>query len=284
MTDLEGKVAFVTGAARGQGRAHALTLAKHGADIIALDIAEQIDSVFYPMSTADDLAETARGVEALGRRVIAMKGDTRSQSDLDAAVQAGLDSFGSIDILIANAAVNSLGSFWELTEQAWSDVVDTNLSGVWRSAKAVAPHMIERESGSIVMVGSVNSLESGARFSHYISAKHGLIGLMKAVALELAPYRIRCNAICPGAIDTGMMDNQKMYDMFAGHEGGTREDMLGAGTNYHAIRGAGVLSPQRVADAALWLVSDGSEMVTGATVPVDAGHGLLPRHNPGALA
>jgi SDR family mycofactocin-dependent oxidoreductase len=275
MSGLEGKVALVTGAARGQGRAHALTLARNGADIIAVDIADQINTIPYSMGTPDDLAGTAKSVEDLDRRVITVQADVRSQEQIDQAVSRGLAEFGQIDILIANAGIWAMKPFWELTEADWSDMIGTNLSGVWRSAKAVAPHMIERKTGAIVMTSSVNGLEPGVNYAHYVSAKHGVIGLMKSVALELAPHGIRCNAICPGAIDTGMTNWQGAWDMFAGHEGGTREDQLAGGKHFHALKGVSMLSPQVLADAALWLVSDGAATVTGVALPVDAGHLLL---------
>lgn len=196
----------MTGAARGQGRAHALTLARHGADIIAVDIASQIDSAPYGLSTPDNLAQTASDIEALDRRVLGVQADVRSQDQLDAAVSRGLAEFGQIDILIANAGIWAMAPFWEITETQWADMIGTNLSGVWRSAKAVAPHMIERKTGAIVMTSSVNGLEPGMNYAHYVTAKHGVIGLMRNVALELAPHGIRCNAISPGAIDTGAID------------------------------------------------------------------------------
>jgi SDR family mycofactocin-dependent oxidoreductase len=277
---LSGKVALVTGAGRGQGRAHALTLARNGADIIALDIAAQVDTVPYPMATAEDLAETVRQVEELDRRVAGAQADVRSQEQLDAAVSRGLAEFGRIDILIANAGILSLKPFWELTEADWGEVIDTNLSGYWRSAKAVAPHMIERQAGAIVMTASINGLEPGMNYAHYATAKHGVIGLMRNVALELAPHGIRCNAIAPGAVDTGMVNWQGIYDMFAGHPGGTRDNLLAAGKSLHALKGFGALSPQVIADAALWLASDGAAAVTGVVLPVDAGHRLLTPVNP----
>lgn len=280
MSGLEGKVALVTGAARGQGRAHALTLARNGADVIAVDIADQVDSVPYPLSTPQDLADTGKAIEDLDRRVVTVQADVRSQEQLDEAVRRGLAEFDRIDILIANAGIWTMTPFWELTETQWSDMIETNLSGVWRSAKAVAAHMIERQTGAIVMTSSVNGLEPGMNYAHYVTAKHGVIGLMRNVALELAPHGIRCNAICPGAIDTGMTNWQGAYDMFAGHEGGTREDLLAGGPHFHALKGAGMLDPQVLADAALWLVSDGAAAVTGVALPVDAGHMLLTGSNP----
>ncbi|WP_432974507.1 mycofactocin-coupled SDR family oxidoreductase [Dactylosporangium sp. CA-233914] len=282
MGKLDGKVALVTGAARGQGRAHATTLAREGADVVAVDIAAQIATVDYPMASQDDLAETVKLVEGIGRRAIGIQADVRSQAQLDDAVARAIAELGHVDILIANAGIHSLAPFWEMSEEMWDDMIDVNLTGVWKSAKAVAPHMIERGSGSIVMTASVKAFEPGANYAHYVAAKRGLVGLMGTVALELAPYGIRCNAVCPGAIDTGMTDWQGMYDMMAGRAGGTREDRERGGRRFHALKGHGFMPPEMVANAALWLVSDEASAITGVSVPVDGGHLLLPgfNHNP----
>ena len=279
---LAGKVALVTGAARGIGRAQALTLARHGADIIAIDVVDQIPTVPYPMSRPEDLEVTAKEIAALDRRSVVVQGDVRSAIEIEAAVSQGIEELGQIDIVIANAGIYSLGPFWELSEKEWSDVLETNLTGVWRTIKAVAPHMISRETGAIVMIASVNGIEPAIGYAHYVAAKHGLIGLMECVALELAPFGIRCNALCPGVTDTGIVSWQGAYDQYAGHPGGTREDLVAAARQFHALKGAGLLDPQNVANAALWLVSDESAMITGTTIPVDAGHVLLPgvNHNP----
>ena len=277
---LDGKVAFITGGSRGQGRPHAVTCAREGADVIVIDIAEQLATVPYHLATADDLDETAKRVEAIGRRALAIKADVRSQRQLDDAVAAGIAEFGKIDILIANAGIWTMGSFWELTDEQWEEMIGVNLTGVWRSAKAVAPHMIERGSGSIVITSSVNGLEAGQQTAHYVAAKHGVIGLMKNIALELAPYGIRCNAISPGAINTPMTNHQAGWDLFAGHPGGTEDDMTEAGYHYAALRGATFLDPQVIADAALYLNSPLASAVTGVTLPVDAGHMILTGNNP----
>jgi SDR family mycofactocin-dependent oxidoreductase len=277
---LDGKVALVTGAARGQGRAHAITCAREGADVIALDIDRQLDSVAYPLGSAEDLALTAESVEQHDRRVISVRADVREQAAVDGAVERGLAEFGQIDILIANAGIWTRAPFWELSDEQWEETIGVNLSGVWRCAKAVAPHMIERQTGSIVITSSANGLEPGMNYAHYCASKHGVIGLMKNIALELAPHGIRCNAICPGAIDTPMVHQQATYDMFAGHSDGTREEMLAAGFHFSALKGTGFLDPQRLADAALYLNSALASAVTGVTLPVDAGHMLLTGINP----
>lgn len=272
---LDGKVVFVTGGARGQGRAHAVVSAKAGADVVIVDIADQIGSVNYKMALASDLDETVRQVEATGKRALSMVADVRDQGQLDAAVAAAIDTFGKIDVLIANAGIWTTGPFWELSEDQWADMVDVNLSGVWRAAKAVTPHMMKNGSGSIVVISSINGLEPGTNYAHYVSAKHGVIGLMKNIALELAPYGIRCNAISPGAIHTPMIDHQDGYDMFAGHPGGTQEDLIAGGRGFGALKGTTFLPPEVIANAALYLNSDLAAAVTGVTLPVDAGHMLL---------
>ncbi|ANY25004.1 mycofactocin-coupled SDR family oxidoreductase [Gordonia terrae] len=272
---LDGKTVLITGGARGQGCAHALTSAREGADVILLDITRQLDSVEYPLATADDMTETVRQVEALDRRALTFDADVRDQTQLDDAVAAGIAEFGKIDVLIANAGIWTRAPFWEMSEQMWSDMMDVNLTGVWKSAKAVAPQMIERQSGSIVITSSVNGLEPGMNYAHYVATKHGVIGLMKNIALELAPHGIRCNSINPGAIRTPMTDQQGAWDMFAGHEGGTPDDLIEGGYHFHALKGHSFMPPEVIANTALYLNSDLAASVTGVTIPVDAGHLLL---------
>ena len=277
---LENKVALITGGARGQGRAHAVTCAREGADVLVFDAPGQLSTVPYGLATREDLQETVALVEKEGRRAIAVVGDVRSQADLDGAVTLALEQFGKIDILIANAGIWYTLDFWQLSEDAWDQTLGVNLGGAWRSAKAVAPHMIERQSGSIVLVASINGLESGPTYAHYAASKHGVLGLMKSIAVELAPYGIRCNALCPGPTRTPMTDHQAAWDLFAGHPGGTEADMLDAGYSFLALKGMNWLTPQAQADAALFLNSDLARSITGVALPVDAGHLVLPGHNP----
>ncbi|WP_009480560.1 mycofactocin-coupled SDR family oxidoreductase [Rhodococcus sp. JVH1] len=272
---LEDKVVFITGGARGQGRAHAVTSAREGADVVLVDVVEDLETVEYPLAREDDMARTVKEVEALGRRALGVTADVRSQKQLDDVVQRAIAAFGKIDVLIANAGIWSGNPFWEISEEQWADMIDINLSGVWRSAKAVTPHLIERQTGSIVITSSVNGLEPGLGYAHYVSAKHGVIGLMKNIALELAPHGIRCNAVSPGAVYTGMTDNQKAWDMYAGHPGGTRDDVITAGKHYGALKGSTFMSPDVIANAALFLNSELASNVTGVTVPVDSGHLLI---------
>jgi SDR family mycofactocin-dependent oxidoreductase len=277
---LDGKVAMITGGSRGQGRAHAVTCAREGADVIIVDIAEQMGTVTYKMATQADLDETVSQVEAYDKRALAFKADVRSQPQLNEAVARGIAELGKIDILIANAGIWTRAPFWELSEDQWDEMIGVNLTGVWKSAKAVTPHMIERQSGSIVITSSTNGLEAGLNYAHYVAAKHGVIGLMKNIALELAQYGIRCNSINPGAIKTPMTDQQGAWDMYAGHPGGTETDMVEAGYHFGALKGTTFMPPQVIADTALYLNSDLAAAVTGVTIPVDAGHMILPGINP----
>jgi SDR family mycofactocin-dependent oxidoreductase len=276
---LDGKVVLITGGGRGQGRAHAVVSAREGADVVLLDIDGQVDTVKYKTGRQEDLDETVRQVEALDRRALGLVADVRSQEQLDAGVARGIAEFGHIDALIANAGIWTTAPFWELTEEEWDQMLAVNLTGVWKSAKAVAPHMIERQTGSIVITSSANGIEPGMNYAHYVAAKHGVIGLMKNIALELAPHGIRCNSINPGAILTPMTDHQDAWDMFAGHPGGTEADMLEGGRHYPALKGKSWLPPEAIANTALYLNSQLAENVTGVTIPVDAGHLLIPGVN-----
>lgn len=271
---LDGKVVLITGAGRGQGRAHAVASAAAGASIIATDIGAPIATLPYDTATAADLDETVRLVEEVGGRAIGMLADVRVQSQLDAAVARGIAEFGKIDILIANAGIVSMGKFWELTDDEWDDMLAIDLTGVWRSIKAVTPHMIERESGSIVVTTSVLSSEPGVDYAHYAAAKAGALSLTRSVALELSPYNVRCNAVAPGAVRSGMTDYELNRDRMAGHAGATEEQMLAAGYHYHALPRT-MLDPSVVADTVLYLNSHLAESITGIEVPVDAGHKLL---------
>jgi NAD(P)-dependent dehydrogenase (short-subunit alcohol dehydrogenase family) len=257
---LEGKVALITGGGMGMGRAHAVASAREGANVIIVDVAE-------PQSV--EVARTVSLIEEQGRKAVAIQADVTSQQQMDNAVAEGIAQLGQIDILIANAGTFTMGTFWETTEESWDKIIGINLTGAWKSAKAVAPHMIERQSGSIVLISSVNGLEPEDNYTSYVAAKHGVIGLMKNIAKELAPQGIRCNAICPGVVDTPMANG-----VYAG-QGGTRADMIEDGYHYSALKGTSVLSPDDVANTALYLNSELASKVTGVAIPVDAGHLLL---------
>jgi SDR family mycofactocin-dependent oxidoreductase len=279
MTSLAGKTVFITGAGRGQGRAHAVAFARAGANVIAVDIDKQIDSVMYPVGSAADLQVTRELVEAEGSSCLASVADVRSQEQLDAVVAEGISSFGRIDSVIANAGIMGFTPFWELSESQWTDMIDVNLSGVWRTVKAVTPHMIDNRSGTVVITSSINGLEGAANYAHYISAKHGLIGLTRAIALELGPHNIRCNAVCPGVIDTPMNHWQGLYDVVNGGPGGTVEGFVEGVRHAAILAGRSAIPPERVSDAMLFLSSDQSSEITGMAIPVDAGKHLIPGYN-----
>ncbi|GAA1868679.1 mycofactocin-coupled SDR family oxidoreductase [Pseudonocardia ailaonensis] len=277
---LRGKVALITGGGRGQGRAHAVALAKRGANVVLLDAPPPIDGMPYGLGTPADLAETAGLVEAEGQKAVVAEGDVRSQDSVDAAVAAGIEAFGRIDIAVSNAGIWNTTPAWEMTEQQWLDVVDVNLSGQWRTAKAVLPHMIRQgDGGSLVLISSMQGLQAGWNSVHYSSAKHGVIGLMRGLALETAPYGIRCNVVAPGMINTPMVDWRGAFNMFSGTSEGTRDDFVMAGHRHSALAHTGPLAPETVAEAVAFLVSPAAAAITGTVLPVDGGHLVLPRVN-----
>jgi (+)-trans-carveol dehydrogenase len=269
---VEGKVAFITGAARGQGRSHAVTLAREGAEIIAIDIAAQIGSVPYPMATPEDLAQTVKEVEATGQRIVAAQADVRDYGAVKAALDDGVAQLGRLDIVSANAGIVSYGRAEELAEQTWQDVIDVNLTGEWHAAKAAIPHLrAGGRGGSIILTSSTAGLKPLQNLAHYVSAKHGVIGLMRALALELAADFIRVNALAPTTVDTPMVMNEATYRLFRPDlDNPTTEDMAEASLATNVLPIAWV-EPADISNAVLWLASDEARYVTGVALPVDAG-------------
>ncbi|HMH92518.1 MAG TPA: mycofactocin-coupled SDR family oxidoreductase [Streptosporangiaceae bacterium] len=268
-----GKVAFITGAARGQGRSHAVRLAEEGADIIAVDLAGQVATVPYPMATPEDLAETVREVEALDRRIVATQADVRDFGALKAALDDGVAQLGRLDIVSANAGIFSFGTLEELDDTTWQDMIDVNLTGVWHTAKAAIPHLRAAGGGSIVLTSSTAGLQALPNTGHYNSAKHGVVGLMRTLALELAPDMIRVNSVHPTAVDTDMIQNSATYALFAADlpEAERTKDALAPrfqGLNVLPIPWVEAVD---ISNAVLWLASDEARYVTGVTLPVDAG-------------
>lgn len=272
MGRLDGKVALVTGAARGQGRSHALRLASEGAQIIAVDSCEQVKTAPYPGATLDDLDESVRLIEKLDQRVVAVKGDVRDSAQLDAAVQQGLEEFGHIDIVCANAGFNSFSKTWEMEEALWIEMMDICLTGVWRTVKATIPTMIEQgHGGSIVMTSSIFGLSGAANCSHYTAAKHGVVGLMRSLVNEVSEHGIRVNCVNPTTVNTDMFHNEPTYKLFCPElENPTWEDCADRMRGLTAL-GVPCVEPEDVSNAVLWLASDESRYVTGITLPVDAG-------------
>jgi (+)-trans-carveol dehydrogenase len=267
-----GKVAFITGAARGQGRSHAVRLAEEGADIIAVDICAQIGSVPYEMATPADLAETVKEVEALDRRIVAAEGDVRDYAALKAALDAGVARLGRLDIVSANAGIASFAPAADLEEATWQDMIDVNLTGVWHAAKAAIPHLIAGgRGGSIVLTSSTAGLVALRNMAHYVAAKHGVVGLMRTLALELAPHSIRVNSVHPTGVNTPMVQNEPTTRVFLpGVENPTAEQYAEAMGALNALPIPWV-EPRDVSNAVLFLASDEARYITGVTLPVDAG-------------
>jgi SDR family mycofactocin-dependent oxidoreductase len=268
MGKLEGKVAFITGAARGQGRSHAVRLAQEGADIVAVDICRQIDSVPYPMATSADLAQTVKEVEALDRRIYAAEADVRDEAGLRAAFETGVASLGPVSIVLANAGIAPMARPADERHAAWQDVIDVNLTGVFNTVEIAIPSMIERgEGGAIVLTSStagINGIGGPSRGGlGYTAAKHGLVGLMRSYANNLAPHRIRVNSVHPTGVNTPMVVNEAMQAFLA-------QDPSLSNSMANALP-VDMVEAIDISNAILWLVSDDARYVTGVTLPVDAG-------------
>jgi (+)-trans-carveol dehydrogenase/(-)-trans-carveol dehydrogenase len=268
-----GKVAFITGAARGQGRSHAIRLAQEGADIIAVDICEDVPGIPYAGATEADLAETVKQVEALDRRIVAAKADVRDYAGLKAVLDDGIAQLGRLDIVSANAGIGTAPvPSWEIDESVWQTMLDINLTGVWHTTKAAIPHLIEGgHGGSIILTSSAAGLQAYENISHYVSAKHGVVGLMRTLALELAPHFIRVNSIHPTQVDTPMIQNEATWRLFRPDlEHPTQADFAPASQAMNALPIPWV-DPVDISNAVLFLASDESRYVTGVALPVDAG-------------
>jgi SDR family mycofactocin-dependent oxidoreductase len=271
MGRVEGKVALITGAARGQGRSHALRLAEEGADIIAVDVCSQLDTVPYAMATEADLEETAKQVEDRDRRILTRQADVRDLGQLQAAVADGVSEFGHVDIICANAGILSASPAWEISEETWQEMIDVNLTGVWKTVKAVIPRMIEQGSGgSIILTSSTAGLIAFGNLAHYTAAKHGVTGLMRTLAVELAPHRIRVNSVHPTTVDTDMIQNSLVYQLFLGRPDASRADAEVAMKGLNALPIPWVEAVD-ISNAVLYLASDEARYVTGTTHLVDAG-------------
>jgi SDR family mycofactocin-dependent oxidoreductase len=270
MGRLDGKVALITGAARGQGRSHAECFAEEGANLLLTDVCADIDGIGYPLATEANLEETARRCRAAGARVVTARADVRRQEEVDAAVALGLAEFGQIDVLLNNAGVaGPLGRAWELSEEEWLVLIDIDLNGVWRCAKAVIPHMIERGEGCILNIASTAGLKGLGRIASYVAAKHGVVGLSKALAIDLAHHGVRVNAICPGTVrddpDLGGAMLRAVADQFDVHPATYEEEFA----RVHLL--PCLIEARDVSRACLWLASEDGARITGIALPVDAG-------------
>ncbi|TSD40228.1 NAD(P)-dependent oxidoreductase [Rhodococcus sp. KBS0724] len=274
---VEGKVAFITGAARGQGRSHAVRLAQEGADIIAIDICGPIqpDSSIAP-ATPEDLVETVRLVEALGRRIVTAKVDVRDFGAVKSALDDGVEQLGRLDIIVANAGIGTGGKrLDEVDESEWQEMIDINLTGVWKSVKAGVPHLIAGgNGGSIILTSSVGGLKAHPNIGPYVAAKHGVVGLARSFAIELGQYSIRANSVHPTNVNSPMFMHDATMKMFRPDlENPTEEDMAVAARSMHVLP-VGWVETVDISNAVLFLASDESRYVTGLPLTVDAG-GML---------
>jgi len=273
---LEGRVAFITGAARGQGRAHAVRLAAEGADIIAIDICGPVsDTVTYPAATSEELADTARAVEAAGRKVLAREVDIRDLAAQQQVVADGIEQFGRLDIVVANAGILSWGRMFEMSEEQWDSVIDVNLNGTWRTIRAAVPAMIEAgNGGSIIIVSSSAGTKATPGNGHYSASKHGLVAITNALAIEVGEFGIRVNSIHPYSIDTPMVEKEAMMDVFAKWPSFLHSfaPMPYKPVNHQGKKGLQeFMTPEEVSDVVAWLASDGSATISGSQISVDRG-------------
>lgn len=275
MGKLDGKVAFITGAARGQGRSHAVRLAQEGADIIAIDIGKQVENVIYATARPEDLEQTVNEVEAIGRRIVAFEADVRDLAALQKAADEGAATLGRIDIVIANAGIGSYAPALEMDEATWQTMIDINLTGVWKTVRAAVPHIVSGgRGGAVVLTSSMAALTANENSIHYSAAKAGLIGMMRVLAKELAPLNIRVNTIHPTAVATEMVLNDEMYGLFCPDlENPTRPDFEAAVSQMNRLP-VTITESIDVSNAVLYLVSDDGRYVTGNTHVIDAG-GML---------
>jgi SDR family mycofactocin-dependent oxidoreductase len=265
--DFSGKVAFVTGAARGQGRSHALRYAESGADVVAVDIAENKDGVEYDLGTEDQLNSLEEEIEAQGQEALTIKADIAQRDQVVDAVDRAIDQFGKIDILANNAGITTMGAMLELEEDSWDDLIDTDLKSVWLCSKYVGQHMVDRgEGGKIINTSSSMGLIGAPMMGHYSAAKHGVIGLTKTLALELAEHDINVNAVCPTAVNTPLI--QKNIKLFGEEVVEGQEEISGPS---NLFGNDGLVEAEDVTEAYMWLSSDAARFVTGTAFPVDGG-------------
>jgi (+)-trans-carveol dehydrogenase len=256
------------------GRAHALAFAREGARLVLCDACRQYSSIPYPLAQPAELASLVSEIEQMGRPVLAAQVDVTDLAAMQALAERAQHELGPIDIVIANAGVYSFAPGWELTEEQWDETVNVDLKGVWITCKVCIPQMLSRRSGKIICISSTAGLKGMANLAHYVAAKHGVLGLVKTLAIELAPYNINVNAICPTSVDTAMCRNQELYDVFAGGSGplATHEHMLDLMNQLNLFPDRNLLPPEAISAVVLWLASDEARHLTGCALPVDAGY------------
>jgi SDR family mycofactocin-dependent oxidoreductase len=272
--ELEGRTALVTGGARGVGREIALALARSGANMALLDRCRPLATTPYDLASRADLEETRAAVAALGVRATAHIADVTDLTAMESVVAQALTAHEALDIVVANAGIFTWGRLWELTEEQWDETIDVNLKGAWVTLKTVVPHLIARGSGRVVCISSTAGLRGGAGIAHYAAAKHGVIGLVRSLAMEVGQYGVTVNAVCPTRLPTAMVEFDGYYEEWCGKAGATRAD-LAAATRGEQVLPVDFVPVSAVADAVVWLCSPAAACITGAAVPVDAGELLL---------
>ncbi len=270
----QNRTVFITGAAHGMGRSHALAFAREGARLVVCDACRQFETIPYPLAKPEELASLASEIEALGRPVIAERVDVTDLSAMQTLAERVRTELGPIDVVVANAGVYSFAPSWELSEEQWDETVNVCLKGMWMTCKVCIPQMLERRSGKIVCISSTAGQKGMANLAHYVAAKHGVLGLVKTLAIELAQYDINVNAICPTSVDTAMCNNQALYDIFAGSPGpnATHEYMLQLMNQLNLFPDRNLLPPEAISNVVLWLASEEARHLTGCALPVDAGY------------
>lgn len=273
MGRLDGKVVLISGVARSQGRSHALRFAQEGADVIGFDVLDEIKGSPSPPATQADMDETVQQVEALDRRIIATRADVRDWAEVKAAVDDGVAQLGRLDVVLGNAGVFTAPSLAEdMEDDIFLDTLDINVAGVWRTAKAAIPHLKKNaHGGSIIMTSSVAGLMGYPNFAHYVASKHAVVGLMRTLAVELAPHGIRVNSVHPGSVNTVMVMNDTLARLFRPDlENPTTDDFLAVSGQMNPM-GAPLLEAYDISNAMVFLASDEARYITGVTLPVDAG-------------
>jgi SDR family mycofactocin-dependent oxidoreductase len=268
---LAGKAAFVTGGARGNGRAIALALARAGADVAIADIVRPVETVPYAGSGPADLDSVQAAIQDAGVSCLTTVADVRRLEELTAAVDAAVDAFGGLDIVVASAGIFSGGMpVHEMRPELWAEMLAVNVTGAWNTVRATIPALLDRGSGAITFVSSTSALGGVANFAHYVTAKHGVTGLMRAVAAEYGPAWIRSNAVCPTGVDTPMIDNDWYHGLLRRDGQESRETMLAGLRGMHMLP-ISLVQPEDIAEAVLWLSSPAARYVTGVNLPVDGG-------------
>jgi SDR family mycofactocin-dependent oxidoreductase len=267
-TPLAGRVAYVTGAARGQGRSHCIRLARAGADVVAIDACGPVAAHNgYQPATSEDLAETVNLVEGEGRKILAREIDVRDAAGQERVIADAIEQFGRLDIVVANAGVLNWGRLWEISAEQWQETLDTNLTGVWHTIKAAVPPMIKAgNGGSIITVSSAAGIKAVPGCGHYCATKFGVVGLTNALAVELGEFGIRVNSVHPYGTDTPMGNDVSMYKILQDHPHYIHSFSPGA------LPTDSLAAPDLISDIVVWLASDASSLVTAAQIPADKGY------------